>query len=403
MSAENDYAWPACGRVDTWPDGAWPEAGSTGGWNVDKLESARAMFEEGDSAALMVVWRGHVVASWGEVEEPYLIQSVRKPIINMVAGQLVDEGALDLSMTLSDLEIQDYEPPLSELNLSATVADIFRSRSGIYHPAHYEVGAWKRTRAELAQIALQDTGEPSFPPGQVWVYNNWDFNAAGEIVSRTGGAPVEQLIADLVATPLGMEDFEPGHVTFEEDGELTSWMMDNHSAIPAYLVEMSTRDLARLGLVNLSCGKWADRRLMSEEWVKASITGIPVDKGAPREFDWAQGHGSYGFLWFVEANERRGAWLLDHLPPYYFHSGHRGHRLYVMPHLDLVIVHQVATTGGSGILGQIKRSMFGSDEVPDWQIERLVAMIIAAHPDPAARAAAEAGLAEMRDYREEQQ
>ena len=399
----NDYEWPVCGRVDTWPESDWSKAGTIEGWDAGLLERARTRFEEVDSAAMMVVWRGHVVAAWGEVDEPYLMQSVRKPIINMVAGQLYDEGKLSLTTTIGELGIQDYEPPLSALNLTASVADIFRSRSGIYHSAHYEVGGWKRAREELSQIAYQQTGEPSFPPGQVWVYNNWDFNAAGEVVSRISDTPIEDLIANRVAAPLKMQDFEQGHVSFEEDGEITSWMMDNHSAIPAYLIEMSTRDLARVGLLNLGCGKWADKRVMSEEWVKTSISGIPVDQGAPREFDWAQGRGSYGFLWFVEAGERRGSWVLDYLPPYYFHSGYRGHMLFVMPHLDLVIVHQVATTGGGGFFAQLRRSLFGSDEVPNWQIEQLVAMVISAHPDPAAREAAGSALAEMRAYWEKQQ
>ena len=393
-----NYEWPACGRVDSWPGEAWQEASPTGGWDAGKLAEARAYFERAGSASMMVVWRGHPIAAWGEVDEPYLVQSVRKPIINAIAGQLVDAGALDLSATLADLGIQDHDPPLSPLNLSATVADIFRSRSGIYHSAHYEVGGWKRARAELAAIALQESGEPSFPPGRVWVYNNWDFNAAGEIVARAGGAPLERLIEERLARPLQMQDFDEDNVSYEEDGDLTAWMIDNHSAIPAYLIEISARDLARVGLLNLGCGEWNGRRILSEAWVRESITGIPVKEGAPKAFDWQNSWDSYGYLWFVEASEDRGAWTLDHLPPYYGHGGNRGHLLLVMPYLDLVIAHEVATTGGSGLYGQVKRSIFGSPDVGDGTIEKLIAMTIAAHPDPVARAATEAALEEFREY-----
>lgn len=405
FAEQAEYAWPACGHVDQWPDDQWPddqwpEGTDTTSWDNALLQEAEAQFNEGDSAAMMVIWQGQKIASWGEVEEPYLIQSVRKPVINMVAGQLYDEGTLKLSQTLADLEIQDYEPPLSDLNLSATVENVLTSRSGIYHSAHYEVGGWKRARSELSEMAYAVTGEPSYPPGQVWVYNNWDFNAAGEIVRRLSQTELPELIGSRVAEPLNMQDFEPDHVQFEEDGNLTAWMMDNHSAIPAYVIEMSTRDLARIGLLYLGCGQWDDKRILSEEWVRASTKGIPVDVGAPADFPWNRGRSGYGFLWFVEAGEKRGAWLLDHLPPYYYHSGYRGHMLYVMPHLDLVIVHQVATSGGVGFTGQLKRNLFGSPEVPNWQIEIMVAKIIAAHPDPKARNAAGRALQELREYRE---
>jgi CubicO group peptidase (beta-lactamase class C family) len=198
-----------------------------------------------------------------------------------------------------------------------------------------------------------------------------------------------------------MEDFHPDDVSYEEDGDVAAWMLDNHSAIPAYLIEMSTRDLARVGLLNLGCGAWDGERILSEQWVRESITGIPVTEGAPGSFEWQEFRGAYGYLWFVEAGERREGWVLNNFPPYYYHSGNRGHVLYVMPHLDLVIAHEVATRGGSGFFGQLRRKIFGSPDVGFGSLAKLVSLTIAAHPDPQARAAAESALAEIVAFQQE--
>jgi len=54
-----------------------------------------------------------------------------------------------------------------------------------------------------------------------------------------------------------------------------------------------------------------------------------------------------------------------------------------MPHLDLVIVHQVATLGGIGFEAQRKRATEGSPRVEAKDIQRLIAAIVSAHPEGA--------------------
>jgi len=46
----------------------------------------------------------------------------------------------------------------------------------------------------------------------------------------------------------------------------------------------------------------------------------------------------------------------------------------------LVIVHQVATTGGIGFEAQQRRATQGSPRVESEDIQRLIAAILAAHP-----------------------
>ncbi len=43
-----------------------------------------------------------------------------------------------LSSTLGDLGIDDNAPSLTDIEKKATVVDLLKARSGVYHPALYE-------------------------------------------------------------------------------------------------------------------------------------------------------------------------------------------------------------------------------------------------------------------------
>jgi CubicO group peptidase (beta-lactamase class C family) len=51
------------------------------------------------------------------------------------------------------------------------------------------------------------------------------------------------------------------------------------SVHPEYVMRLSTRDLARLGLLMARRGRWRDRQLIPEEWVRYSTSLItPFDR-----------------------------------------------------------------------------------------------------------------------------
>ena len=63
----------------TWQQVETPEAI---GWSSDKLDEAQAFAERLNSAAVMIVHRGMVVESWGDVERNYLCHSMRKSLLS---------------------------------------------------------------------------------------------------------------------------------------------------------------------------------------------------------------------------------------------------------------------------------------------------------------------------------
>lgn len=375
-------AWSACGVVDEYPGDTWEEVPFDNvedyGWDWTYLHVARRMFLAMDSGAVMVVHRGRLIAQWGDVDARYVTQSVRKSLLNSLVGQAEARGDLDLDMTLADLDIQDSNPPLTDLERTATVEDLLLSRSGIMHRAGYEVPGHQRNRDRLGELKLSD--DSLFRPGEMWTYNNWDFNAMGAIVEQTTGERIGDLFQRDVAVPIGMEDFRVRDVHYIRQGDLTERALGNRSDIDAYMFDMSTRDLARYGLMYLGCGAWEGEQIVPEDWIRRSLEAAQdVNAGLPEGIS-IEGRGDYGYHWWVDDESARMYWTLEMAEPFYFGTGRRGHELFIFPSLDLVIAHQVPVQG-TGLTAQLSRRFFGGPSTPEYQVGILVRTIIQGHPD----------------------
>jgi CubicO group peptidase (beta-lactamase class C family) len=81
--------------------------------------------------------------------------------------------------------------------------------------------------------------------------------------------------------------------------------------------------MARFGYLTLRRGRWKDRQILSEEWVRMATTPTPVQP-------------TYGFMnWFVNTDRK-------HLPSApataFAHMGNGTNMIYVDPENDLVLV-----------------------------------------------------------------
>ena len=329
------------------------------GWSSVKLARAEAFSRQIGSAAVMVVENGTVMAAWGPVSHRYPLHSIRKPLMSALVGIHVAQGNIDLSRSLEDFGIDDYAPGLTALEKQATLADLMTSRSGVYHPALGEVAAMKQARPQRG----------SHRPGAFWYYNNWDFNAVGTIFEQETGTRVFEAFAEQVAKPLQMEDFSA------RDGTYITGPASIHRV---YAMRMSTRDLARFGLLYLRHGRWRGRPIVPSAW---------VEKSTATHSDIGRGRG-YGLMWRTAVE---GGLLPNVLLPArcFFHSGAGLHFLIVLPRFDLVLVHRVDTY----TQGPFRRPQ---------QIGRLVWMILDARgirdigPDPSLESAARPSLAGRR-------
>jgi CubicO group peptidase (beta-lactamase class C family) len=133
----------ATAQAQTFPGEAWEHFGKPedAGFSTAKLEEASAFGDEIQTAALTLVVDGKIVYEWGEVKRELRTHSIRKSVLSAMYGNYVKAGTIELDKTLAELGINDV-PPLTEAELQATVRDVLKARSGIYHPALYSVDGY---------------------------------------------------------------------------------------------------------------------------------------------------------------------------------------------------------------------------------------------------------------------
>jgi hypothetical protein len=325
------------------------------GWDADVLDEAHTFTRSLDTSSLIVLHRGVPIALWGDITQRENSQSIRKSLLSSLYGGLFADGLLDLDASLQTLGIDD-DPPLTPEERTATVRDLLLSRSGIYHSALYEAGGWKRNKPPRSSAA----------PGTEWYYNNWGFNALSTIYEAAAGKALGDGFAEEIAQPIGMEDFRPRDVVYLRRDAPAEWIQGNQSDHPAYIFMISARDLARYGLLYLAEGRWKNRQVLPVGWAAASTIE------AARPTGW--GERSSGYMWWVLPP--REALPYDSIVA----TGGRGHKMTIVPALDLVIVHRIPT-GGSGLGAQLFRRFVWHPAVEDRDYDTILEMILEAYPD----------------------
>lgn len=286
------------------------------GWNSAKLDMAKTFAGDLNMAAVMLIYKGRRLLEWGDPNKNIDMHSVRKSFMSALYGSAVEEGLIDLSATIADLDIDDIDP-LSDEEKEATVKMLLQARSGIYHPAAYETSGMAADRPE----------RHSYAPGTHWYYNNWDFNVAGEIYRQQTGKDIFEAFNQEIGKPIGMKDFDP-----EKDGRY--YYEENKSKYPAYPFKMTARDNARFGLLMARKGKWKDKQIISKDWIAEST----------ESYSKANNDRGYGYMWWIYLGER-----------YEFHArGASGHQIIIWPEEDIVFVYRNNDASGKTTHGNIR-------------------------------------------------
>jgi len=258
-------------------------------YSSQKLDTLREHLESSGASSMMVMVDGELIFEWGDTDRKHTIHSIRKAMLNSLAGIAIADGKLDTTMTLRELGIDDIVPGLTNEEKEACIADLLKSRSGVYHHA-----------AGVSEGMLRGMPERgSHAPGEHYYYNNWDFNTMGAILEQCTGEKIYDLFKDQIAKPLGMHDYRGKYVSIDGESE-DSRIPDtdgfyqyegSKSEYPAYHFRMSARDMALYGQLYLNYGSWNGKQLIPREWIDASTTVHSI-------YNAEYGLG-YGMLWYV--------------------------------------------------------------------------------------------------------
>ena len=161
----------------------------------------------------------------------------------------------------------------------------------------------------------------SVKPGSYHLYNNWDFNAAGAIFEMLTKRNIYEAFEQDIAIPINMQDFKVKEQRKVGDTTQSSFL--------AYHFLLSTRDMARLGLLMLNDGNWNGKQVIPAGWVKLSTSAVtPPDQ--INSLDLRDGDFGFGYMWWI--------WCSDDeiLKGSYWARGAMGQFIVVIPKLNML-------------------------------------------------------------------
>ncbi len=323
------------------------------GYSSARLQALRGWLQSLDTTAMLVSVGGRSLFEYGDLTHLSYLASVRKSVLAILYGKYVENGTIKLDRTLRELEFTDLGG-LQSRELEATVENLITARSGIYHLASNPGDS-------------TDSAPPrnSQRPGSYYLYNNWDFNAAGAVFEKLTGRDIYDALESDLARPIGMQDFNRARQRKSGDATRSQHM--------AYHIWLSTRDMARIGLLMLREGKWGEQQVVSRDWTRRiSSLVTPINEMNPpgmRSLGTGMRWG-YGYMWWV--------WDAPHSPgPFegaYTGMGAGGQFITVLPRLDMVIAHKTdmdlpLPQGQSGRTRNVSQAEYDS----------VLRMLIAAH------------------------
>jgi CubicO group peptidase (beta-lactamase class C family) len=305
----------------------------------------------------LVLRRGYVVAEWGEPGRVDMVFSVTKSLLSSTVGVAFDQGLIPSL----DARVADAVGPVLALppggavtahgtRMQGTLLEPFatpHNRALTWEHLLRQVSDWEGSLWGKPEWADRPTGEPStwasrprVPPGSAYEYNDVRVNALALAATQVWRRPLPQVLHAHVFGPIGASS------TWRWDGYDTSWVVLDGQAQQVVSggghwgggAQLDSFDMARFGLLTLRRGRWGERQVLSEAWVKRALTPTPAQP-------------TYGYMnWFLNTDKK----MWPSAPASSFaHVGNGTNLIWVDPEHELVVVARWVE--GSAVDGLLQR------------------------------------------------
>lgn len=311
----------------------------------------------------VIVRGGYVVASWGEPDRVDMTHSVTKSFLSATVGLAVDRG---LIASVRDT-VWKSQAPTYALRLSAPsepgarygdtmFMDPFgtpHNRTIVWDDLLRQTSDWEGTlwgKPEWADRPAQNpsewTARARKAPGSAYEYNDVRVNVLALAATNIWRRPLPEVVNEFIMEPIDASRSWRWH------GYDNAWITIDGR--PVQVVSggghwgggmfINAWDMARFGLLTQRRGLWGDRRILSEAWVRLSLTPT-----VPQP--------TYGYMnWFLNTDRK---WMPSAPASAFGHVGNGTNLVFVAPEQDLVIVVRWIENGAideflGKVLGAIK-------------------------------------------------
>ena len=273
--------------------------------------------------------------------EKHDIRSISKSTTALLVGIALGEGRYPAI----DSPVMDSFPEYAELRTPEKARITFRHLLTMSPGLKWDESvAWmspnnnERLMFEATDPYRYILEQPvAIAPGTTFNYSGGANSLLGRVLAKATGRRVDDYAREKLFGPLAITDFE--WLPFSGSPEIAAFGG----------LRLRPRDLAKLGQLMASGGRWNGRQVVPADWIAESVKPRLNTDGSVLY---------YGYQWWLGRSLLRGrdlAWIGG--------IGNGGQRLYVVPDLDLVVAINSAHYG-SPLQGVIPISILNRFVLP---------------------------------------
>jgi hypothetical protein len=299
-------------------------------------------FKERGDVTGIIIKNGYIVAEWGEPFRVDMTHSVTKSFLSTTIGLAVDRGMIS---SVHDT-VWKYVPPVLPYNpiIEADKSNQLGKSQWIelFNTKHNRKITWDHMLRQVSDWEGTLWGKPEWAdrpsakpeewmtrqrnePGKVYEYNDVRVNALALAGLSVWRKPLPQVMKENIMDPINASNtwrwygYENSYVVI--DGQIMQSVSGGGHWGGGLII--NARDMARFGYLTLRKGKWRDKQLISESWIKMAMTPTSAEP-------------TYGFMnWFLNTDKK----LIPAAPATsFYHLGNGNNVVYVDPEHDLVVV-----------------------------------------------------------------
>jgi len=310
----------------------------------------------------VIVHKGIIVAEWGEPQRIDMTHSVTKSLLSSVVGTAFDSGmirSIDDTARKYVAPIQLYNPTpagnRADRMSTPDLLDLFdtpHNHTITWNHLLRQTSDWEGTlwgKPDWADRPSDTPGEwltrPRNKAGTVYKYNDTRVNVLALAALNILRRPLPQVLKEKIMDPIGASN------TWRWLGYDNAWVVIDGQPVQSVTggghwgggMFINAYDMARFGLLTLRRGKWGDRQLLSEQWMRMAQT--PTGGQSP-----------YGFINYQLNTDRK---QLPSAPSTaYMHNGNGLNMIYVDPEHDLVaVVRWIDNAAADGFVKRLIAAM----------------------------------------------
>ena len=236
--------------------------------------------EKHEMHSFMLLKNGRVLSEcwWAPYAPQYRHQlfSLSKSFTSSAVGIAIDEGLLTVDTLLADIfrqELEELGHHTDEKIKRMTVRHILMMGTGM------EYENWDFWNTETNNIKNFLSSHIKNEPGSVFFYHSLATYMQSAVITRLTGLKLVDYLKPRLFEPLGIDPF------WEEDNLGISY--------GGFGLNIRTEEIAKFGQLYLQNGRWGDKQLISEGWVREATAKQIDNKGwnADPESDWNKGYG----------------------------------------------------------------------------------------------------------------